>query len=395
MRVGIYVQVACSVNPTGIGKHVIRLVNALAAQDCSNSYLLYYASPVLGRADSLMFCPTSPNFRARPVRFPTNWIYERPRVWWDHYLPRILIRDRIDVFHGPNHFLPSCDRIPKVVTIHDLAYFQMNVHGEKMDAAMRQWTQHALSNAARVIALSRNTKKDVERLGFSSDRIRVIYGGGDTVPEEEIAWNKLQDMQRRFKLPKHYVLFVGAIQPRKNIPFLIHAYARLREMGLLSHKLVLAGPRESATEEVITVAQELGVAEHVQLLGYLEDWELPLLYKQASLFALPTRYEGFTLVTLEAMAYGVPVVATDTSSIREGTGLAAILTPLDDVNAFAAAMFRAITDSKLRSHLIDEGRKQAENFTWDRCAQQTLEVYKAAYQEHSLRRQMHGCPAAI
>src|SRR5207247_471161 len=132
-----------------------------------------------------------------------------------------------------------------------------------------------------------------------------------------------------------YILFVGALQPRKNVPFLVRAFAELRRMREIPHKLVLAGPFDVATEEIRGLVREMHLEADVLLTGYLEDWQIPLLYKLADLFVLPTRYEGFTLVTLEAMAYGTPVIATDTSSIREGVGDAALLVAEDDVGGLA------------------------------------------------------------
>ncbi|MFN7915931.1 MAG: glycosyltransferase family 1 protein [Vicinamibacterales bacterium] len=375
MRVGIYIDVALDDRPTGIGRHVIALVQALAQLDTTNEYLLYFPSGSGTVPDTYRHFPTQANVRPRPVRFPRAWVTERPRIWWNWALPWALRRDRIDVFHGPNHFAPDFDRARTVVTIHDLAYFHMTVHGEQMDAAMREWTRHALEHAQHVIALSKNTQVDIEKLGVTPDRIRVIYGGGNILAPEAIPVSRTAEMRRDMQLPDKYVLFVGAVQPRKNVPFLVRAFAELLKTRDLPHHLVLAGPKESATAEIVSLAQELGLKDRVHLTGYVADWQLPLLYREADLFVLPTRYEGFTLVTLEAMAYGTPLIATDSSSIREGVGDAGLLIPVDDVEALAGAMGRALTDTALRADLIAKGQAQAAKFTWDNCAKQTLQLY--------------------
>jgi glycosyltransferase involved in cell wall biosynthesis len=139
---------------------------------------------------------------------------------------------------------------------------------------------------------------------------------------------------------------------------------------------VLAGPKGAATEEVLKIASELGIEQQVHLLGYVDDWELPLLYKLATAFVLPTLYEGFTLVTLEAMAYGTPVIVTDTSSIREGVGDAALLVQPNDVRDLASAMNRMVSDSELRASCVQSGTKRAAGFTWEKSAEFTVGLYE-------------------
>jgi glycosyltransferase involved in cell wall biosynthesis len=380
MRVGIYVETAKGDRPTGIGRHVLNLLSALAQVDDQTEYLLYYASKLRGEPP-FQHGPPQANFRARPVRVPGNWQWNRPRLWWDLWLPRVLRRDRIDVFHGPNHFLPKAGPWAGIVTIHDMAYFHMAVHEPGMDELMRQWTQRAVDGADAVIALSQNTSRDVVKLGVREERVRVIYGGGHVTPDERIAFHRTDELRTALGIPGPFILYVGALQPRKNVPFLVRAFARLKQAGDWPHKLVLAGPPEAATRaEVESLAVELGVADDVIVTGYLDDWQIPLLYKLADVFVLPTRYEGFTLVTLEAMAYGVPVVATDTSSIREGVGDAALLVGEDDVPALADAITRASRDGQLRGTLIGRGREQAAKFTWRRCAEQTRDLYQQVSQ---------------
>jgi glycosyltransferase involved in cell wall biosynthesis len=375
MRIGIYVETAKSTQPTGIGLHVRHLVRCLGEIDTENEYLLYYLRPLLSESKVLPYCPPRKNFRLRPVRFPRIWLDQHPRLWWDWVLPRVLRRDRIDVFHGPNHFLPQFDRGPNVLTIHDLAYFKTDSHGAKMDEALRDLTRTALARATSVIALSENTRRDVEELGVPPSDVRVIYGGGNVVPDSQIQYQRREELKQAYSLPEKYILFVGTIMPRKNVPFLLRAFARLKRESGLPHRLVLAGHMDPKAGDLRGMMQDLGIASEVLVTGYVEDWQLPLLYKLSDLFVLPTRYEGFTLVTLEAMAYQVPVVATDTSSIREGTGDAAVLVPVDDDAALAQAMLKVLTDEELRRRMIALGEEQAKKFTWEQCARETLTLY--------------------
>lgn len=371
LRIGIYVATACGEQLTGIGRHVVALVNALRQIDPTNEYFLYYPA-----SDASLQIEASARVHARPLWFPHNWHQEHPTLWWDWRLPWALRRDRIDVFHGPNHYLPKLATTPGIVTIHDLAYFKMPVHGEQRDAVLRKLTRKALDRASAVIALSENTRLDLLELGVPAAKIHVIYGGGNVTPDEHIQYHRRDEMWRRLNLPARYVLYVGAFQPRKNVPFLLRSFAAWKRQSGAPHKLVLAGPKWNAADEIETVIQEAGLSDDVVVTGFVADWELPLLYKGADLFVLPSRYEGFTLVTIEAMAYGVPVVSTDCSSIREGTGDAAILVPVDDVPALTAAIDRAVIDIALRTTMVRHGRERAEMFTWEQCARHTLALYQ-------------------
>ncbi len=379
MKIGIYVEHARDERPTGIGLHIRNLLDALAALDRHNEYLLYYPCGPREPSRSFPHTPPQPNFRARPVSFPARWRNDHPTLWWKHYLPLILRRDGVDVFHGPNYYLPRFAGRRSIVTIHDLAFFHMPVQGEAFDAALRKWTRFSLERAARVIALSENTRRDVEALGVHPDRIRVIYGGGHWQPEEKIAYERQTELRDTFRLPAHFILFVGTLQPRKNVPFLLRAFAQLKRQTNLPHGLVLVGQRQSG-DDLDQQMAELGITADVIVTGYVQEWQLPLLYKMADAFVLPTLYEGFTLVTLEAMAYGVPVIATDTSSIREGTGDAAILVPVNDDTALANVLEEVLTDQALRNRMIALGKVQSQWFTWEQCARQTLELYTEVHE---------------
>jgi glycosyltransferase involved in cell wall biosynthesis len=379
MRIGIYVEAAKG-QLRGVGYHIQQLVYALGRLDSENEYLLYYQNDLFHENDAFHYCPRQPNFQLRPVPFPKNWINSFPTLWWEYVLPLVVKKDRIDIFHSPNFFLPTLRKQKSIVTIHDLAFMKMELYPKGITEALRYWTDKALQSATRIIALSENTRIDIQALGIDSARVRVIYGGGHIVPQEEIQHERMEEVRAAFNLPEKYILFVGVLYPRKNIPFLIRSYAKLKRETNCPHGLVLAGIKGPATEEIEALIGEFGLTSDVTLTGYVEDWQLPLLYKNADLFVLPTLYEGFTLVTLEAMSYGVPVVATDCSSIREGVGEAATLVRSNDVDDMTNAIYNLLVDDLLRQQRIVLGKEQAKKFTWDRCARETLSVYQEVYE---------------
>jgi glycosyltransferase involved in cell wall biosynthesis len=358
---------------------VYELVRHLSALDRENTYFLYFPRTPARKADSLPYCPDADNFRLRPVAFPERWVTEHPSVWWDYWLPLAIRRDRLDVFHSPNYFLPRTS-VGTVVTIHDLAFFKIDLYSTGVTQTLRHWTERALRSATRVIALSEHSRRDIDALGIvAPDRVQVIYGGGHVVPDEQIEHHRMAELRSSLKIPNQYILFVGVLHPRKNIPFLLRSFARLKRETDLPHGLVLAGMKGPAATEIEQLIVELGIEQDVIVTGYLADWQVPLLYLQADLFVLPTLYEGFTLVTLEAMHYGVPVVATDCSSVREGVGNAATLVPCDDVDALTAAIHELLVDANLREQRVTAGRAQAARFGWDRCASDTLRLYRDVY----------------
>jgi glycosyltransferase involved in cell wall biosynthesis len=193
-------------------------------------------------------------------------------------------------------------------------------------------------------------------------------------------------LKARFGLPDRYIVFVGTLGLRKNLQFLLRSYAALKVMAPeLPHKLVLVGKPFTGFDQLEALIDELGIRQDVIVTGYVDEWQVPLFYKLADLFVLPTLYEGFTLTTIEAMGYGTPVIATDTSSIREGVGDAGILVPVDDVPALAEHMRRVLSEPGLRDALIEAGRHQARKFTWERCARETLDVYEEAFHKRRSR----------
>lgn len=376
MRIGIYVDVAKEEQPRGIGFHILHLLKGLSAVDGTNEYFLYYREDLWGKSHGFPHCPDEANFRSRPVRFPRNWDSNHPSLWWKHYLPRVVAKDRIDVFHGPNHFLPVLPHRRTVVTVHDVAYFKMELYTPGVTALLREWTRRALEQAGAVIAISQNTQRDVEELGVEPSRIRLIYGGGNVANEDEIQYDRRDELRRQFQLPEKYILFVGTIHPRKNVPFLLRSFHKLKREKGLPHKLVLAGKPDAAANDVQELIRELQLEGDTIITGYVEDWHIPLLYKMADVFVLPTLYEGFTLVTLEAMSYGTPVISTDTSSIREGVGDAGLLVPVNDVDALAKAIEDVLFQPGLAAEMVAKGHEQARKFSWRKCAEQTCHLYE-------------------
>jgi glycosyltransferase involved in cell wall biosynthesis len=231
------------------------------------------------------------------------------------------------------------------------------------------------ARADRIIAVSKNTKKDLVRLcGVPEEKISVIYPGYNSELfrpaqiEEQVLYDK-------FDLKPGYILYVGTIEPRKNLVTLLEAYSLLAQRGIKA-PLVLCGPIGWKSEPFFATLRNLRSKNSVRLLGYVDEEWLPLLYNGASCFAFPSLYEGFGLPLLEAMACGCPVVTSGVSAIPEVVGSSGLmLEDPRDKNLLAEAMSRILEDKDLRARLGAEGIKQASHFTWQNTARETLKVF--------------------
>jgi glycosyltransferase involved in cell wall biosynthesis len=381
LRIGIYIEPVKVSNKTGISRYIIGLLETLTLIDTNNTYYLYYQTDLLNK-QTINWLSNCPNVVHRPLRFPHSWLGDHPRLWWKFYLPFFLYLDKIDVFHGPNHYVPLGGNVPSIVTIHDLAYYYMNVHGEGMDRVLKDWTNQAMAKAAKVVAVSKSTANDCEKEGVPADKLTVIYqgyNGADDATVETLSYHltQLPDSSMPF------ILFIGTIQPRKNIPYLLESFAQISAQ--VPHNLVIAGAPGEDSEIVDKLITKHQLASRVIKLGYISDEQRSALYQHAEVFVYPSKYEGFGLVILEAMSYGVPVITSNNSSLPEAAGEAAILVNADSPTDLAEAMKKVCLDGSLRENLTIKGLEQALHFTWLDCAKSMLALYKDTAHKHTDR----------
>jgi glycosyltransferase involved in cell wall biosynthesis len=284
-----------------------------------------------------------------------------------------------DVVHGTYGVLPRCGRTPYVLTVHDLTFMHVpGFHVASFAAYLRAAVPRAARHARLVMADSQATARDLERLcHVPAERIRVVYLGYDPERFHRVAEPGAEAVLARYGVAKPYVLFVGTLEPRKNVVRLLDAFATLRAQGA-PHRLVLAGEPGWGVEPMLARLAAPDLAGAVVRPGRVAERDLPTLYREADAFAYPSFYEGFGLPVVEAMACGTPVVTSDASSLPEVAGDAALLVPPEDTAALAAALGRLLGDTALRARLAAEGPRQAARFTWRATARATLAVYREA-----------------
>ena len=283
---------------------------------------------------------------------------------------------RVNLFFGPNFFGFFSSSHLTVITVHDLSYLiYPDCMAKKTLRFLQKYMPKCLARADRIIAVSKNTKKDLVRLcGVPEEKISIVYPGynSEVFRPAKIEHRILSDT---FNLEPGYILYVGTIEPRKNLVTLLEAYRLLGQRGITA-PLVLCGPMGWKSESFLTNLKTLRSTNAVRLIGYVDEQWLPLLYSGASCFVFPSLYEGFGFPVLEAMACGCPVVSSGVSAIPEVVGGAGLL--LDDPrdeNLLAEAVSRVLEDQDLRAQLRAEGIKQASHFSWRKTARETLKIF--------------------
>ncbi|MEA3355158.1 MAG: glycosyltransferase family 1 protein, partial [Patescibacteria group bacterium] len=330
------------------------------------------------------------------------------RLWTQGGLALEGLMRPVDVLWIPAHTLPIV-RWPKlktVVTIHGLEYeYLPEYYDWRKKWYLNKSTEYAVRRADKIIAVSKWTKSQlVDRLGADEKKIKVIYEGvGERFMKEGLT-NLKHKRQVRYKygLPENYILFVGTIQPRKNLVRLIKAFSLLfsglstnsspQRSGLkgvpsrtdLNHRtdptqktvmnLIIAGKEGWMTDEIYEAPKKYGVEDRVKFIGRVADEDLAMVYKEATLFVWPSLMEGFGLPVLEAMQMGVPVITSDRGALPEVVGKAGLLIDPENVNELSKAIELGLKSRELRQGLREKGYKQVKKFSWEKAAKQTLSV---------------------
>ncbi len=356
----------------GVSVYIEQLLRRLLPLAPDDRWTVYAPNGVAQRLDAL------PNAAVRESRLPTT--NPIARIYWEQLVaPLLLLRDRPAALFCPLNVMPLLVRQPTVVTVHDLAFLRFP---ERFRPAKRRYlaalTRASVQRAAHVLTVSEFTRREViDLLSVRPEKVTATPNGRD-----ELMGPLPAEMVERFraeqKLPQHFLLFVGTLEPRKNLTTLLRAYAQAREE--IDIPLIVAGGKGWLYEPIFALVDELNLREHVQFAGFLPREHLALWYNAATAFVYPSIYEGFGLPPLEALQCGTPVVTSNVSSLPEVVGDAALTVDPSDIGALAAALIRVATDTRLRAELRERGPLQAKQFSWDRTATATLAALRVAAQ---------------
>ena len=356
----------------GIGRYTRELVAALAALDDQTEFRLFVA----GQQSRRLPEPPGPNFSWATTRLSPKWL---ARAWHRARMPLPIERwtGPIALLHAPDFTLPPTQLLTRtLLTVHDLSFIRAP---ETADPGLREYLNDVVPRSVRranqILADSESTRQDLIALySVPPRKITVLYSGVSDRFYPIADAGALQSVRERYHIGGGpYIFSVGTVQPRKNYGRLVKALHRLGRPDL---KLVIAGGKGWLEDPLYQQIEEMGMGKQVQFLGFANDDDLPALYSAAEVFAFPSLYEGFGLPPLEAMACGVPVVSSNTSSLPEVVANAALTVNPTDVEALADALGRLLDDHALRNTLINRGQLRVQGFSWTASARVLKQIYR-------------------
>lgn len=371
MLIGIDASRVARDEKTGTENYSAYLIKSLAAIDRKNRYVLYF------NKIPRFFEINQPNFSIRVLTAPRFWT--QGRLAWECLL------HPPDILFVPAHTIPAIRRpnLKTIITIHDLgAEFLAEYHRFPQKFYLTWSTKYAAINASHLIAVSNFTKKDlVTTLKVPSSRTTVVHEAADKnhfYPRDK---DLIARTRAKYGLAGKYFLYVGTIQPRKNLVRLIQAFA---QANITDTDLVLVGTKGWLYEDIYEAPKKFSVSNHARFLGYVDTEDLPTLYSGALGLAFPSLYEGFGLPILEAFACNCPVLTSNIGAMTEIAGDAALLVDPMDVSSIARGLSKLSSDPILRGKLIKKGEKRVEEFSWEKAAKETIKVFEKVFHSSKL-----------
>lgn len=357
-------------NRVGSSEFCFQLLSKLAKLDTLNEYSVFL--PVKPASDM-----PKETERWRYV------VFHSKKLWTLLGLSKKLRNYKLDVFFSPTHYLPLSVPSPSVISILDVSYLYFpNLFKKKDLYQLKFWGGYSIKKAKKIITISNSSKNDIIKMyGVNSDKVSVVYPGvRESASYKVHKVNKVESMdelKKKYGISPPYILFVGTLQPRKNIVKLIEAFSELKTKNLKPKdnlELVIVGKKGWQFEDILNAPKKYGVEDRVKFLDSVTDEDLPGFYKNALCFCLPSLYEGFGLPILEAMQYGCPVATSNVSSLPEAGGDAAVYFDPENVEEIKNSLESIIQSSELRDKLIKKGYEQVKKFSWEKTAKETLKV---------------------
>ena len=368
---------------TGIGNYIKNLINNLATLDKENDYIIFLLD---GEFDRFVL----PGSNFKKIKVSSYWYSWEEQV----VLPWQLAKENLDLIHFPHFNSPILYRGKSVVTIHDIT--PLFFPGHKMGSFVRRAGfqavfRHSVKHAFKIIAVSESTKSDIcKHFNLRPDKIKVIYEGVDLgkftinageqnslqLDEKKQRTENEAELCKRYKIKKPFIFYTGVWRNHKNLVGLIKAFNVVINKHQLDYDLVLGGEENPFYPEIRRTWEELNLGGRIIRPGFIKNEDLPSFYRAASLVVVPSFYEGFGLVGLEAMASGTPVATSNCTALPEVLGSAAAYFDPDDHEDMAKTINDVLTGEGLRKKLISAGFEQIKKYKWIKMAEETLEVYK-------------------
>jgi len=358
----------------GLGQHINNLLKNLQKIDQVNNYYIYTR-----QRDLAEFEVSTPNFQFVPVANSTSSpIFDI--LWHNSAYLNDMRRRNITVLHLPEYRrIPIIKLFPTVLTIHDMARYYIHDKYDRVRMFYHKVLMPLFFRVGRpdaIIAVSESTRRDVIRfLRVDPEKIVVIHNGAHA-RFQPVAAVEVDRVRRQYGLPEHFIIYVSRLEhPGKNHSVLLKAFAQVQKTLPHPYKLVFVGGKALGHQKILELITLLDLTDDVILTGFVPDMDLPALYTASDLCVYPSLYEGFGIPVAEAMACGVPVIVADSSSLPEVAGAAGYLVAPRDVERWVVALTEVLTNETLRSRMVTLGFQQARQFTWEKTAKLTLQLY--------------------
>ncbi len=364
MRIAISCRSILKQNSTGIGRYTYQLINSLGHIDTTNEYYLYAAKRLFDRKRKL------PIFSAKNF-LPKRDYFNRG------FFPTV---GPIDVCHIPSPEYINLKKSPVVVTIHDLIYKTYpQSHPQDAINILESQMKSIVTHADHLICISHATRRDLHKFyDIPQEKTSVIYNGVNHQmfnPVTSAEEGQVKDVLNMHGIDRPYFLYVGTIEPRKNLQGILQALEQLKQKNNFNGYLVVVGMKGWMIDHIEPMIKKLQLEQMVKFLGFVTDSQLRMLYNQCQAFVFPSLYEGFGFPIVEAFACKAPVITSNTSSCVEIAGEAALTIDPNNVDDLRTAMNVMLNDNNKRQHFIDQGFKRAQTFSFDQTAKETLNVY--------------------
>lgn len=362
---------------TGIGVYSYNLIQCLRYFDENDVLKLYSCSGFSGKTKvSNPFAGDPKVLLFPPLRIPNYLLH----MGWNYLsMPKIeSIIGEVDLVHGLSYVLPRSRKATKVLTVYDLTFMLVpQTHPFSRQTFLPEFVKRSVRDADAIIAISEATKQDIlNAFSVSEQKITVTHLGVDhSTFNMHSPWEAVERVKRKFCITKDYIFYLGTIEPRKNVDLLLKAFQLLKERTKKDFQLVLSGKVGWKVELLMKVVHAMVKSGEVVYTGYISEQEAACLYSGATVFVYPSQYEGFGIPVLEAMACGCPVIASNSSSLPEVVGDAGILVEPNNVEALVEAIFTVLHDEEFRRVLKEKGVQRASQFTWERTARTTRDLY--------------------
>ncbi len=367
MNIALDARLAYYRRYSGIGQYIVHVAEQIPGLDPDRQYAILHS-----RKDRTP--PHHPAARLQAVWTPSHHRLEQLA------LPLELARLRLDLLHSPDFIPPFTGGFRRVITVHDLNFLY---YPQFLTTESRRYyndqIERAVSVADHILADSHATRLDlIKLLNVPDEKITVVWLAPNIGIYRALEPEEIAAARERLKLPAQFILFAGTLEPRKNVAGLLHAYRLLLDRAganEVNPDLILAGSRGWLFDKTRALLAELRLTDRVRWIDSPPEADLAALYNLATLFVLPSYYEGFGLTVLEAMACGAPTIISDRGSLPEIAGGAALEIDPDDPSKLADAIERVLNDSALQRELRHKGPERVKEFSWERCARETLAVY--------------------